>query len=201
MNTVDVWTEVRLGLVAYFLLCYGVGFIAKQKGRSDDYCRLASLILSPLLVFLYLLAVPSLPRGANSDKLGDTLACIVFFIAFGASQYFMVDRIKAAEAENTRIVFETNKSQSLQQSAPAKVPIVCIFGKGVTYKASRNFTLYSDMECLIPSQTMFAGGYFRVNRRKEGPTEVCYEIIVNNGATDYFMYSKQDAMGYPEPVY
>jgi hypothetical protein len=49
------WSIVAVVLAAYFGLCLGVGYAARQKGRSMSSYTLLSLLLSPLLALIILL--------------------------------------------------------------------------------------------------------------------------------------------------
>lgn len=53
------FTEMYLALV-YLALCVVNGLIADQKGRYAALAMVISLIFTPIVPYLYLLAVPSL---------------------------------------------------------------------------------------------------------------------------------------------
>ncbi len=69
------------GWVVYVSLCCLVGHAANQKGRNGNYCALASLLLSPVMMFLYLMTVPALtPRKADSAERIKTRVAGAMFV-------------------------------------------------------------------------------------------------------------------------
>ena len=204
MNTVEFWQDVKIGWGIFLLLSWGVGFIAEQKGRSDAYCMLASLFFSPLLVFLYLLAVPALPRNGNSFRLRHLLAGIVFFIAYFVTQHFINNELSDARAmqtmaESEAIAKDLNAQAQRLNEVAQKASVLDV---GVTYRTNNNIPLSRYLK-ETPSQTLASGGYFRVYEEIKATPFPWYKVIVNDGVHDYCMYMDSGKLGVlvpPTPV-
>lgn len=204
MNTVEFWTDVRWGWIVYGFLCLGVGFIARQKGRSETYCALASLLFSPLLVFLYLLAVPALPRTGNSETLFSILAGFVFLLLALAPQYFIDKELKIARAMQTMAEAEAfaNDLNAQAQRLKEVAQEASALDVGVTYRTNNSIPLSRYFK-ETPSQTLASSGYFTVYEEIKATPFPWYKVIVNDGVHDYFMYMDSGKLGVllpPTPV-
>lgn len=55
---------MELLVVGWLVLSFACGFIANQRGRSPVAWGIAALVLSPALVYLVLVAIPTVREGA-----------------------------------------------------------------------------------------------------------------------------------------